>query len=169
MTAYINDQKKAETSYIQELTSQYPNLVSKLTLLYSAGMTIYNALDKICRDYENSNSKSSNPLYENLRHTLSKIQQGYSEADQYKLFGKQCKAPCYIRFGNLLQRNLLKGSSDLELILKDEVCKAYETEKQYILKKSGEAGTKMLLPMMMIFIVILILIMIPALSSVTFN
>lgn len=130
-------------------------------------MTINGALLKICHDYELANLSSISPLYINLRHTLNRIQQGYSEADEYKLFGKSCKATCFIRFGNLLYRNLLKGSSDLEAILREEVTKAYEAERSNAIKKSGEAGTKLLLPMMMIFLVILILIMIPALNSVT--
>lgn len=144
-------------------------MVSKLTLLYSAGMTISASLEKLCKDYEALNPNADNPLYINLRYTLNRIHQGCSEADEYKLFGKRCKAPCFLRFGNLLYRNLLKGSADLEMILHDEVLSAYESEKQFILKKSGEAGTKLLLPMMMIFVVILILIMIPALNSVTIN
>lgn len=167
--AYVRDEKKAEEQYIQKLTLEYPNMVSKLALLYSAGMTIGRALEKLCSDYEKHNPNHDNLLYINLRHTLNRIHQGNSETDEYKLFGKRCKAPCFLRFGNLLYRNLLKGSADLEMILHEEVTKAYEAEKQYILKKSGEAGTKLLLPMMMIFIVILILIMIPALNSVTIN
>ncbi len=167
--AYVRDQRHDELTYVHELTLEYPQLVSKLTLLYSAGMTIYSALDKICNDYEKANSSRHNLLYSNLRYTLNRINQGCSEADEYKLFGVRCKAPCFLRFGNLLQRNLLKGSADLQSILKEEVAKAYDAEKQYVLKKSGEAGTKLLLPMMMIFVVILILIMIPALNSVTLN
>ena len=165
----MRDEKKANEKYIQELTLEYPHMVSRLTLLYSAGMTIKSALEKLCSDYEKLHPDSRNLLYSNLRYTLNRIHQGCSEADEYKLFGKRCKAPCFLRFGNLLYRNLLKGSADLEMILRDEVSKSYEAEKQYVMKKSGEAGTKLLLPMMMIFIVILILIMIPALNSVTIN
>ena len=167
--AYLRDEKKALEKYISKLSFEYPHLVSKLTLLYSAGMTINGALEKICQDYERTAASSDNLLYKNLCYTLNRIHNGSSEADEYKLFGKRCKAACFIRFGNLLYRNLLKGSADLEIILRDEVSKAYEAQKQLVLKKSGEAGTKLLLPMMMIFIVILILVMIPALNSVTIN
>lgn len=169
MTAYFRDKKKAVENYIQEITFEYPGLVSKLSLLYSAGMTINRALEKICSDYEFKNPTAQNPLYINLRHTLNRLYQGGSPAEEYKLFGKNCKAPCFLRFGNLLSRNLLKGSSDLQAVLQDEVERAYEAWKQHALKKSGEAGTKMLLPMMMIFVVILIIIMIPALNSVSIN
>ncbi len=167
--AYLRDEKISAEKYIQELTLEYPRMVSRLTLLYSAGMTIKGALEKICNDYEKLHPDDNNILYTNLRYTINRINQGCSEADEYKLFGKRCKAPCFLRFGNLLYRNLLKGSADLEMILHDEVSKSYEAEKQYVIKKSGEAGTKLLIPMMMIFIVILILIMIPALNSVTIN
>lgn len=167
--AYFNDKKKAHDEYVKIMTEEYPELVSKLSLLYSAGMTIFSALNKICTDYEIMHTEKNHPLYDNLRHSLSRINQGCSEADEYKLFGKKCIAPCYIRFGNLLYRNLIKGSADLEIILQNEVITAYENEKQQILRKSGEAETKMLLPMILIFVVILIIIMIPALSSVSLN
>lgn len=167
--AYLNDKKKEDEKYINLLTLEYPLFVSKLTLLYSAGMTINAALEKIYMDYKQKNQDDSHPLYQNLLLTVTRINQGSGAADQYKLFGRRCKAPCFLRFGNLMYRNLLKGSADLEEILREEVAKAYEAEKQFALKKSGEAGTKLLLPMMMIFIVILILIMIPALSSVSLN
>ena len=165
--AYFNDTKKAKEQYILALTSEYPLFVSKLALLYSSGMTINGAMEKICMDYKLANNDIANPLYDSLAYTVNRIKQGNSAADEYKLFGRRCMAPCFLRFGNLMYRNLIKGSSDLDMVLREEVTKAYEAEKQLALKQSGEAGTKLLLPMMMIFVVIMVLIMIPALSSVS--
>lgn len=168
--AYMKDKHDEEQKRIEELTSDYPGIISKLSLLYGAGMTIYASLEKICSDYEKSSGFTKDRLiYQELKLTCSHIKNGCSESREYILFGQRCKAGCFIKLGNLLSRNLLKGSSDLLYILNEEVIWAYEEKRQFVIKKSGEASTKLLLPMMMIFIIILIIIMIPALSSVSLN
>lgn len=165
--AYVKELRDSKTKKINELISDYSGLVSKLTLLYGAGLTLYNALTKICSDYEHSTEfNADRHFYRELKYTCVRIKNGSSESYEYKQFGKRCEALCYVKLGSILSRSLVKGSEDMVYLLKSEVIRAYEEEKQYVLKKGGEAGTKLLLPMIMIFAVIMILIIVPAFSSV---
>ena len=71
----------------------------------------------------------------------------------------------YTRLCSLLTQNIRKGNSELLLILKEEALKATTERLDQARKKGEQAGTKLLIPMMMMLAVVMILIMIPAYRS----
>ena len=84
------------------------------------------------------------------------------EQEAYERFGRRCRLQCYTRFSTLLVRNLRKGNDELLRILSDEAAAAFEKRKALARQKGEEAGTKLLLPMMLMLGVTLVMIMIPA-------
>lgn len=152
----------------EKLQSEYPELVSKLTILLGAGMTLFSAWNKIATNYSNkrkNNTIQVHPLYEEMLITCHEIESGVGEARAYERFGERCGLHRYRKFCSLLVQNLRKGTRGLVQLLEQEVSDAFE-ERKNLAKKSGEeAGTKMLFPMMMMFGIIIVIIMVPAFLS----
>ena len=152
----------------EKLQSEYPELVSKLTILLGAGMTLFSAWNKIAANYSNkrkNNTIQIHPLYEEMLITCHEIESGVGEARAYERFGERCGLHRYRKFCSLLVQNLRKGTRGLVQLLEQEVSDAFE-ERKNLAKKSGEeAGTKMLFPMMMMFGIIIVIIMVPAFLS----
>lgn len=152
----------------EKLQSEYPELVSKLTILLGAGMTLFSAWNKITTNYSNKRKNNKipiHPLYEEMLITCHEIESGVGEARAYERFGERCGLHRYRKFCSLLVQNLRKGTRGLVQLLEEEVSDAFE-ERKNLAKKSGEeAGTKMLFPMMMMFGIIIVIIMVPAFLS----
>lgn len=152
----------------EKLQSEYPELVSKLTILLGAGMTLFSAWNKIATNYSNKRKNNMipiHPLYEEMLITCHEIESGVGEARAYERFGERCGLHRYRKFCSLLVQNLRKGTRGLVQLLEEEVSDAFE-ERKNLAKKSGEeAGTKMLFPMMMMFGIIIVIIMVPAFLS----
>ena len=152
----------------EKLQSGYPELVSKLTILLGAGMTLFSAWNKIATNYSNKRKNNTipiHPLYEEMLITCHEIESGVGEARAYERFGERCGLHRYRKFCSLLVQNLRKGTRGLVQLLEEEVSDAFE-ERKNLAKKSGEeAGTKMLFPMMMMFGIIIVIIMVPAFLS----
>lgn len=149
----------------KELLLDYPEIVNKLTLYMGAGMTIRNAFFKMGEDYKKQNHEKKRYVYEEIVMTCYELQSGKSETEAYDHLGKRCQVQSYIKLSALLSQNIRKGSNDLLRMLRQEADNAF-TERKGLAKKLGEeAGTKLLLPMMMMLCIVMVIIMIPAYFS----
>ena len=162
-----NDLKKKAALKNNQLIHDYPELISKLSLLTTAGMSISNAISRIVGNYRKYISAGGQEryVYEELSITCQQLKNGLYESYAYEDMGRRYGLPCYIKLSSILISSLKHGSSDFNRLLSDEATTALLEQKAYILQKSGKASTKLLGPMMMIFVVILMLIMIPAFFS----
>ncbi len=142
---------------------EYPNIISKLTMLLSTGMTVKGAWGKMVQNYEEQREQGGdNPVYEEMKVTLRQMQSGISEAEAYEQFGKRCALTNYIKFGTMLSQNLRKGSKGLSEILRMEAIQSFENRKSMARRQGEEVGTKLLLPMIGMLGVVLIMVMVPA-------
>ena len=158
-----------------QMMADFTEIVSKLSLLYEAGLSIHSAFERIVRDQEakedkynsglKKNKKDTRYAYTEMKLALEKIDSGMSESEAYAQFGKRCALYPYIKLGNLLEQNLNKGTKGMKLLLKQEVEESFETRKRLARKKGEQASTKMLLPMVLMLIVVIAIIAIPALMS----
>lgn len=138
---------------------EYSDVVHTLVLYLGAGMTVRGAFFRMSSDKE---GKARTPIYEEIRYTCRELQAGVSEGLAYEHLGKRTGLQEYVRLCTLLTQNLKKGNGTLLLRLKEEAARA-STERIASVKKSGEeAGTKLLVPMVMMLAVVMLIIMIPA-------
>ena len=123
----------------EKLQSEYPELVSKLTILLGAGMTLFSAWNKIATNYSNKRKNNTipiHPLYEEMLITCHEIESGVGEARAYERFGERCGLHRYRKFCSLLVQNLRKGTRGLVQLLEQEVSDAFE-ERKNLRKKRG--------------------------------
>ena len=149
----------------KELLLDYPEIVNKLVLYMGAGMTIRNAFIKMGEDYKKCRKERRRYVYEEILITCNELQSGRSEMDAYDHFGKRCQMPVYMKLCTLLTQNIRKGSNDLLHMLRQEADSAFAERKSLAKKLGEEAGTKLLLPMMMMLCIVMVIIMIPAYFS----
>lgn len=138
----------------------FPEFLNKLTLLVNAGMTVSKALEKIAMD--NMNDR---PLYEELSMTLSYMAAGMPERQAYEEFAKRCGIPEVTRSISVILQNLRKGNADLVSMLRLQASECWDMRKNTAKKLGEEASTKMLLPLMLMFISILIIVTAPAILA----
>lgn len=158
--------KKAEERN-QQMLAEYPVLINRLTLYLGAGMTIKNAWHKIAMDYRNRQKESShrNYAYEEMLFSCYEMQGGVAEGSAYERFGQRCGLQPYTRLIGLLNQSLKKGNAALLRDLQKEAEDAQEARRNLARKKGEEAGTKLLLPMMMMLGIVMVLVMVPAFFS----
>ena len=104
-------------------------------------------------------------LYEELRRMTYGMESGVAEARVYEQFGLRCGIQQYTRLCTLLTQNLRKGSNDLLRLLEEESGKAFAERVDLARKRGEEAGTKLLVPMMLLLGIVMIIIMIPAYTA----
>lgn len=151
----------------KRLQQEYPELVHKLLLYVGAGMTIRGAFKKIAGDYENGRQKRerARPGYEEVLYTCRELQGGISEGAAYEHFGKRTGLREYIRLGTLLGQNLKRGNSTLLERLREEAEKSSAESLLQVRRLGEEAGTKLLVPMVLMLAVVMVMIMVPAFGA----
>lgn len=149
----------------RELLLDYPEIVNKLALYMGAGMTIRNAFVKMGEDYKRRQKERRRYVYEEILIACNELHSGRSEGEVYDRFGRRCQVPVYIKLSTLLSQNIRKGSNDLLAMLRQEADSAFAERKNQARKLGEEAGTKLLLPMMMMLCIVMVIIMIPACFS----
>ena len=151
----------------RQMLMDYPQLISKLMLYLGAGMTIRNAFQRIAAHYHKEKQEGGDYryVYEEMLLACHELDGGISETSAYEHFGKRCRLPQYTKLVNILIQNLRKGSSGILDALRQEAKNAFEERKNMARKLGEEAGTKLLLPMMLMLGIVMILIIIPAYFS----
>ena len=150
------------------LKRAYPEMVHKLILFVGAGMTMRGALQKMAGDYEERRREGAEVslAYEELLYTCRELSSGVSEGAAYEHFGRRTGVQEYIRLSTLMAQNLKRGNGMLLERLGEEADKAAEERLQQSRKLGEEAGTKLLVPMVLLLAVMMVMIMLPAFSSV---
>jgi pilus assembly protein TadC len=169
-----------------QMELDYSQLLWKMTMLLSAGLTIRGAFTRIAAQYQAQTGTSEtlygsaasitpkklkrpagqkHYVYEEMILTLREMRSGVPEASAYENFGRRCGLPSYIKLGSLLSQNLKKGSKGLTSLLEHEAVLSLEQHKMAVRKMGEKAGIRMLLPMIMMFSVVLVILMVPAFLS----
>ncbi len=158
-----SDLKKKVKAREQEILWEYPTVVSRLTLYLNAGLTIKSAWKKAADGQRKQTEKRY--VYEEMQLTCYEMNSGIPEVEAYERFGKRCALQPYIKLTTLLTQNIKKGNSILLERLKEETQLALLDRKNNIRIAAEEAGTKLLVPMMLMMAVVMILIMVPAFNQ----
>ena len=151
----------------EQLELDYSQLLWKLTMLLSAGLTIRGSFTRIAAQYQAQleGSAQKHYVYEEMILTLREMRSGVPEASAYENFGRRCALPSYIKLGSLLSQNLKKGSKGLTALLEHEAVLSLEQHKMAARKMGEKAVIRMLLPMILMFGVVLVVLMVPAFLS----
>lgn len=163
-----NQMKRQLEERDRELRRDYPEMIEQFMLLVGAGMTIKGAWMQMAGDYRQRRKEKRVDrqfLYEEMCVTVREMENGMTENKAYELFGKRTGILSYMKFSTLLVQNLRKGSADLLRLLEYEATDAFRERKEYAKTLGEEAGTKLLLPMMLMLLVVFAIILYAAFRS----
>ncbi len=170
---YIAPKKQQEELLRQrreQLILDYPDIITKFLLLLSAGLSIRSCFERITMDYSkirDEQYKKIHPVYKEIAFTYREMKSGGSEITAYENLGKRCECPEYKTFSTLLAQNVRKGNKDIVEILEREAHDAFDQRKRNARIMGDKAGTKLLIPMIMMLSIVLLILMVPAFLSFT--
>lgn len=156
---YLNEKTKDKLVNRRDaILKDFPQVLSKLTLLVNSGMMLRDA-------WRNVAQKGEGILFEEMYMTCEEMNQGISEIDAYQNFAERCEVKEIKRFTSSIIQNMVKGNAELTNFLR-EMSDEMWNEKKNMVKRQGEAAnSKLLIPTVMIFAGILIVIMVPVFTS----
>lgn len=152
---YIQRRKKEEISekHRKEMTVQYPELICKIRLFTSAGLSLRQCFRRLAAD----NREIGRCNFE--------IENGTPEEEAYAHLGERVGTQEYRRLSLLLCQSRKRGGSQFSLQLAEEAQNALETRKRNAKAIGEKAAVRMALPLGLMLLDVLILIMVPAMLS----
>ncbi len=162
---YVTDRELDERIKKRSFSIQYdfPDFLNKLVLLINAGMTVPRAWEKIVAD-----RKKTTPLYEELNTTYQEIRNGKPEMAAYEDFAKRCRVKEITKFAAAIIQNLRKGNGEMVTLLKLQSNECWQLRKNMAKKLGEEASTKLVFPLMIMFVGILVIVMLPAILQLKY-
>ncbi|MCI9410616.1 MAG: type II secretion system F family protein [Eubacterium sp.] len=148
----------------EQLALDYPELINKVLLLLSAGLTIRSSFERISSEYKKRLEGGSDRryVYEEISVSCQEMKNGVSESEVIQAFGKRCRQLPYLKFASVINQNIRKGSEGLTALLELEAVEAFEKRKEMVKRMGETAGTKLLFPMMLMLGVVMAIILVPA-------
>ena len=164
------DLKKRCMEREKQMKQDYPKVISKLLILIRAGMPVRSAWKKMVLDYHADRKKGGTLHYafEEMSVAEKEMNSGISEGTAYLRFGRRCGNHLYLKLGSLLEQNLKKGNHGISILLENERLQAMEDRKRQIRAEGELAGTKLMMPMIVLFALVMAIILVPAFMSFNF-
>lgn len=166
--AQRSKRERLEKEWKEGLIMDYPDIVSRLSLLVGAGMTANGAIGKLALEYQRSYGEGRQPMhpgYEELLRTWNEIQDGTGERKAYENLGNRCGRQEYRKLSSLLIQNVQKGAKGIQQLLDAEVTEVYLQRQAYVKRRGEEASAKLLLPMGIMLVLVFAILILPAIFS----
>lgn len=142
----------------EELLLDLPQVLSKMALLINSGMVMREAWVK-------TSAAGDRALYEEMRTTASEMANGTSDLEAFRNFADRCSVKQIRKVTSTLIQNMQKGNQELAYFLEEMSEEMWEEKKNLVRRKGETAGTKLLIPIGMIFVGILIMIIAPVFTN----
>ena len=142
----------------ERFMDEFPNAVSTIALLVNSGMILREAWREVSYAHDSE-------LYMEMRQVNEQIDNGVSEIDALFDFSARCVAPDIKKFTSFIVQGLEKGSKDLADALRNQTDELWQLKKQNTLKRGELASSKLMIPLMIMFVGILIMVMGPIMTN----
>lgn len=165
--AGVRKRTEAEEKRREEMLLDYPHIVSRIVLLNTAGLSMRKSFERLRRDYAAGIAAGApkRPGYDEIVRTCVKMDHGMPEQEAYADLGKRTGLAEYRTFSSLLVENLTKGGDGIGDLLRKEAVRAFDGRRKQASAQGAKAGTKLLMPMMMLLAVVMAILMTPAILS----
>lgn len=140
------------------LMNDFTEVVSKLALLTNAGMILREAWEKIA-------FTGDTVLYVEMQKTVDDMRNGISDAEAIRRFGIRCMIPEVKKFSATIIQGIEKGNKELSIMLEKQSEEVWNMKKHMAKRKGEQAASKLIVPMMIMFLGILIMIVVPIFAN----
>ncbi|UNK17533.1 type II secretion system F family protein [Paenibacillus sp. N3/727] len=154
----VKDLNKKVLLRDQDIVMELPELLNKMILLVGAGETVQKAIvhcvERKCDD--------QHPLYSELRKMVGDWEGGHSFQQAFEQFSKRCAVQEVSIFTTTVLLNFRRGGNDFVLALRDLSRVLWEKRKAIARTRGEQASSKLVFPMVVIFMVVIVLVGAPA-------
>lgn len=162
------DRRRLAAQRERELMLDYSDIVSKLAIYIGAGLTVPNAWIKTADNYAGSvgsRKEKRRAGYDEMVRTAGELKQGVPLSRAFAEFAERCSPNCYLRLISLLEQNGRTGDARLREALLGEARAAFEQRKNTAKQLGEEAGTKLMLPLILSLVTVMITVAMPAMMT----
>lgn len=158
--AMINKLSNQEKERKDKILIELPEVVNKLILLINAGETVQQALLRCVTTANDPNS----PLIMELTEAVNKMVSNEPFHQVLNDLNKKCGIQEISIFTTTILLNYRKGGNDLILALREISRELWEKRKNISKTKGEEASSKLVFPLVLIFIAVMIIVGYPAIT-----
>ena len=97
--------------------------------------------------------------------TVNQMNNGVSEADALYSFGSRCVIPEINKFTSTIVQGISKGNSELVAMLQEQSKEVWSLKKQHVRRQGEKAASKLMIPLMIMFVGILIMVIVPIFAN----
>ena len=144
-----------------ECEDELPEVVSTLAILVNSGMVLRDAWNMIADNGEGAFFTLMKRATENMRN-------GMSDAEAVYVFGRDSNSTEIKKFTSAMIQSMEKGGGELGQFLMNQSSELWNLKRQRKLQKGEKAGTKLLIPIVLIFVGIIIIVMTAAFAGSLF-
>ena len=155
-----DEMKKKLQKRSEACLDEFPSVISKLALLVSSGMILYQAWSTVAESREG-------PIYDLMRRSCQDVSNGMSETDAYYRFGILSDTQDIRKFSSMLVQSLEKGGGELTGFLMQQSKELWSQKRQRMLQKGDEAAAKLLIPTSLMLVGIMLIILSAVFMSMT--
>lgn len=157
--AMVSDLHKKVRIREQNIMLELPELLNSIVLLVGAGETVQRA---IVRCVNSRQGDSTHPLYAELMKMTAEWDGGYSFQQAFENFSKRCAVQEVSIFTTTVLLNYRRGGADFVLSLRDLSRMLWEKRKAISRTRGEQASSKLVFPMVVIFLIVIVLVGTPA-------
>jgi tight adherence protein C len=158
--ALYQDLEKKIKKREQDILLELPKMLNKVLLLINAGENVQKAL---MQTVEQAN-EISNPLYIELRQAAHELRLNRSFYEVMEDFSRRCGVQEVSVFLTTLLLNYRRGGNNLAVALEGLSKELWDKRKGVSRTLGEEASSKLVFPMVIIFVVVLIIVAFPAIK-----
>lgn len=157
----MSNMKEAVEKRRDECMLEFPNMVSKLSLLISSGMTLRDAWFLVAYGKDGT-------LYDLMKKSCEGMNSGDSEVAAIYKFGVLSDSPEIKKFSSAMAQTVTKGNTDLAEFLMSQASELWAHKRQLALQKGEVAAGKLIIPLGLMFAGIILIIVAAAMQSMSF-
>lgn len=144
-----------------DVERQFPQIMSKLTLLIVAGMEVSQA-------WKLTSASGTGTLYEEMNRVLIDFDNNVSPTEAYSKFIVRCNNRYATKLATAIIQNISKGNSEIVKLFRELNDESWMEHKHNARKMGEKIQSKLFLPTMLMFGGIIILIIVPVMSGFNF-
>lgn len=145
----------------EDISRQFPQVISKLTLLTVAGMEVSQA-------WKLASKSGKGTLYEEMTRVLLDFDNNVSPVEAYSRFIAKCNNTYTTKLATAIIQNTSKGNSEIVKLFRQLNDESWLEHKHSARRMGEKIQAKLLVPTMLMFAGILILVIVPVMSGFSF-
>ncbi|MCL2813902.1 MAG: type II secretion system F family protein [Oscillospiraceae bacterium] len=144
----------------EAIISQFPNMASKLALLVTSGMVMEKA-------WKETAYSQKLELYKEMQKTSEELDNLVGPEEAWGEFIRRCSTKETSKLASAIIQNLSKGNAEISHLLKAIAKEAWLERKHNAKREADKAGSRLMIPTILLFLAILLMIMAPVLMNLT--